>query len=138
MAQQRQATAAERVTRVREQIERWRCTRAQRSPMPAQLWEEAVSLAGQLGVHPVKAALRLNYESLKKRVASRPGTKASAAARTGGFVELSGAQLFAAPDRAGAVVEVSGVDGARLTVRLAAGSELDVSRLVEAFRRREQ
>lgn len=137
MAQQRQATAAERVTRVREQIARWRCTRAQRSPMPAHLWEEAVSLAGQLGVHPIKAALGLNYESLKKRVASALEAKTSAAARTGGFVELSGAQMLGLPVATGPVVEFSDASGTRLTVRLAAGSELDVARLVEAFRRRQ-
>jgi hypothetical protein len=100
--------------------------------MPAHLWEEAVCLARQLGVFPVKAALRLNYESLKERIARSDA--ASAAVPSAGFVEMSGAQLLAAT---GPVVEVSDAQGVRLTVRLAPGSALDVAEVVQAFRRRE-
>jgi hypothetical protein len=136
MAQQDQAAA--RLKRVRMRVERWRRTRRKQSPMPAALWEEAVGLARELGPYPVKAALRLNYESLKQRLAdgSRSGAVPGKAAPQG-FVELSGVQLLgaASPLISGAEVEVADSEGARLTVRLAAGSELDVARLVEAFRR---
>jgi hypothetical protein len=46
-----------------------------------------------------------------------------------GFVELRGLALDT-----GTVVEVSARDGARLTVRLAPGSALDLAGLVGAFR----
>jgi hypothetical protein len=101
--------------------------------MPARLWNEASSLARDLGLHRIKCALGLNYESLKKRVGG-VGTRGSAPAKTPGFVELSGAQLLG-PER-GAVVEITDADGGRLTVQLGTGSELDVAGLVEAFRRR--
>ncbi len=129
----RQGQAAGRVERVRGQIDRWRCTRKRRSPMPERLWDEASLLARELGVHRVKCALGLNYESLKKRVGT-VGEQGSAAENAAGFVELSGAQLSGPVS--GAVVEVFNADGGRLTVQLGIGSELDVAGLVEAFQRR--
>lgn len=107
--------------------------------MPAPLWDEAVSIARQIGVHPVKAALGLNYESLRQRLAladrGAPSASAGGAAATT-FVELRGVELLGPAVAAGPVVEISDDAGLRLTVRLAAGSELDVARLVDAFRRR--
>ena len=132
MARQGQATAA-RVEQVRKQIDRWRDGRKRSSPMPGGLWDQASLLARELGVHRVKCALGLNYESLKRRVGT-VGERGSAAAQAAGFVELSGAQLLG-PGR-GAVVEISDADGGRLTVQLGTGSELDVTGLIEAFRRR--
>jgi hypothetical protein len=102
--------------------------------MPARLWNEASLLARNLGVHRIKCALGLNYESLKKRV-GEVGTRGSAPAKARGFIELSGTQLLG-PAARGMVVEVSDADGGRLTVQLGTGSELDVAGLVEAFRRR--
>jgi hypothetical protein len=128
MAQRSEAADAKRLAVLGDEIERWRRTRLRRRPMPAHLWEEAVRLARQLGVSPVKAALGLNYESLKERVGR--SASASAAAPSMDFVEMSGAQLLATT---GPVVEV--VDGQG--VRLAPGSALDVAEVVQAFRRRE-
>jgi hypothetical protein len=109
--------------------------------MPDALWDEAASLARSLGVCPVSRALGIGYSSLQQRarqaIQVRPA--APAAARISGFVELSGAQLLgapAAPGASGAVVEVAAGDGARLTVRLPAGSTLDVAALVVAFQGR--
>ncbi len=103
--------------------------------MPAELWDEATVLARELGVHPVQRALRLNHESLRRRVEDGTSPRDSAEA-AGEFVELSGAQLLGLPVAAGPVIELSDGDGVRLTVRLAAGSTLDVVQLVEAFRGR--
>jgi len=134
MVRQRQAAAAGRVERIRKLIDRWRCRRKRCSPMPERLWDEASLLAGELGVHRIKCALGLNYESLKKRVGKVAEQRGSAGVKAPSFVELSGAQLLG-PAR-GAVVEVSDADGGRLTVQLGTGSDLDVGGLVEAFRRR--
>lgn len=134
MARQGQGAAAGRVERVRKQIDRWRMRRKRCSPMPARLWDEASLLARELGVYRVKCALGLNYESLKRRVGEGGAERGTAATKTAGFIELSGAQLL--EPASGAVVEVCAADGGRLTVRLAPGGELDVAGLVEAFRRR--
>jgi len=133
MARAGRGVAAGRVEGVRKQIDRWRCTRKRCSPMPERLWDEASLLARELGVHRVKCALGLNYESLKRRV-GKVAERGNAAAKAPGFVELSGALLGAASGAV--VVEVADADGGRLTVQLGTGSELDVAGLVEAFRRR--
>ena len=133
MARAGRGVAAGRVEGVRKQIDRWRCTRKRCSPMPERLWDEASLLASELGVHQVKCALGLNYESLKRRV-GKVAERGNAAAKAPGFVELSGALLGAASGAV--VVEVADADGGRLTVQLGTGSELDVAGLVEAFRRR--
>jgi len=129
MAQQFGADT-KRVAALREGIERWRQARPKTRPMPAPLWEEAVCLARQHGVFRIKAALGLNFESLKERVERRSPASACASSS---FIEMSGAQLL----MAGSVVEVSDGHGRQLTVRLAPGSALDVAQLVAAFGRRE-
>jgi len=134
MARQGQDAASRRVGRVKKQVERWRWKKRRRgAPMPARLWNEASLLARELGVHRIKCALGLNYESLKKRTGG-VGTRGSTPAKAPGFVELSGGQLLGSAR--GVVVEVCDADGGRLTVQLGTRSELDVAGLVEAFRRR--
>jgi hypothetical protein len=135
MARRTRSAAAERVKQLRERIDHWRSTRVKLWPMPEDLWNEATALARELGVHPVERVLRLNHESLRRRV--EEGTSPSGSAEGAGeFVELSGAQLLGLPVAAGPVIELSDGNGVRLTVRLEAGSRLDMARLVEAFRGR--
>ena len=134
MARQGRDATSRRVERARREIDRWRSKKEGRSaPMPSRLWDQASLLAREHGVHRIKCALGLNYESLKKRVGDvggRGGARAAAAE----FVELRGTPL---PGPAPAVVvEVSDADGSRLTVQLGTGSGFDVAGLVEAFRRR--
>lgn len=135
MAQRTRSGTAERVQQLRERIDHWRSTRVKLWPMPAELWDEATVLARELGIHPVQRALRLNHESLRRRVEGVTPARGSAEA-AGEFVELSGAQLLGLPVLGGPVIELSDGDGVRLTVRLAAGSTLDMAQLVEAFRGR--
>jgi len=122
--------------RLRERIDDWRSSREKLHPMPSELWREAAALARELGVNPVRSALGLNYESLKRHlgdggVASRGASEGPMAK----FVELSGAQVLGSPS-AGPKVELSDASGTKVTVWLAAGSTLEVAELVEAFRGR--
>lgn len=126
------SAAARRVDRIRNEIARWRSVRRRCSPMPARLWNEAALLARDLGVHRIKCALGLNYESLKRRAGKIDAKRGTAGTKRAGFVELRGAQIL--ETASGPVVEVSAADDCRLTVRLAAGSAVDVAGLVEAFR----
>jgi hypothetical protein len=119
------------VQQVLARIEQWRRTRPKRTRMPEALWAAATAVAREHGVHLTARALRVNYESLKHRVSVGP-----APAVAGRFVELRGADLIGGgPPTSGAVVEVSDVDGARMTIRLGADTELDPAALVGAFRR---
>lgn len=62
----------------------------------------------------------------------RPESVSQARAQSSGFVEFSGAQLMDAGG--GTVVELADTNGARLTIRLAAGQPLDVAAVVALFR----
>jgi hypothetical protein len=120
---------------VRERIERWREHRRRGSPMPAELWDAAASLARTHGVYAVSRELRVSYESLRRRASGARPRREVGHAPCSGFVELSAAQLLAGPLALteGAVVEVTDRTGSRLTVRLGGGDELDVVELVGAF-----
>ncbi len=123
---------------VRGQIEQWRRTRKSRSRMPEPLWEAAVALARDHGVYGISQALRVNYDSLKARLARAP----KAEARVGGlavaaeFVELAPGSAMMAARSSGTVVEVVERNGTKLTIRLAAGVKLDVAALMKGFRSR--
>lgn len=123
-----------RVEPLRTQIERWRQTRAQRSPMPGPLWRAAVELARKHGVYAAAQALRLSYGSLRTRTEEagepRQRRRESPPPQTT-FVDLPPALLSAAAGSSGPIVEVVGPSGQRLTVRLRSG-ELDVAELIRA------
>lgn len=101
--------------------------------MPAELWARAVVLARASGTYAIARALRVDYQSLARRVAEDGGERAEAARSGGGFVELRGADLLGGAT----VVEASDVDGARLTIRFGAGAEFDAAAMLGAFRRRD-
>lgn len=123
-----------RIEPLRRQIEHWRQTRTKRSAMPEPLWRGAVAVAREHGVYAACQALRLSYDSLRTRAdADKSGT---ARAKGDGltratFVELSAGSDALAPLPGGPVVEVTGSNGQRLTVRLR-GGELDVAELIRA------
>ena len=120
---------------LRKRIDYWRRTRDRRTPMPPDLWGEAIALARSGRAYAVAHALGVNFEGLRRRMAEA-GTGVSGGSAPDAFVELSGAQILGATASAppGAVVELSDGGGVRLTVRLAGGTELDVARVVAAFR----
>jgi hypothetical protein len=119
-----------RVKKVGDQIALWRRTRVRRTPMPAKLWARAVALAQASGTYPIARAVRVDYASLARRVAEAVGKPTGRTTSTA-FVEMRGEDLIGG----GPVIEVSDVDGARLTIRLPASSQLDATALVGAFRR---
>ncbi len=126
------------VKEVERQVTHWRRTRRTRSPMPPALWAAAVSLARIHGIYAIARALRVSYETLKRRVEQPSGGGGSLNRREGaGFVEVPAAQLVSSSEAAGTVVELTGSDGARLVVRLRDGDpHLDVLSLADAFWKR--
>lgn len=70
---------------LRRRLTQWRASRAHlRAPIPEPLWAEAVVLARRHGVFETARALRLGYESLKRRVSGPAGI----AGPVPNFVEL--------------------------------------------------
>lgn len=136
MARRRRAKLPPGVKQLEGQIERWRRTRERRTAMPAALWSAAVALARSEGTYAIARALRLNFEGLKRRMAEAADGGVAPTARRNGFVELTGSPILGAPSRTGTVVEVADGAGNRLTVQLGAETEVDVARLISAFRQR--
>lgn len=52
---------------IARRVARWQATRAGRARMPEALWDEALALAGQVGVYQAAAVLGLSYSTLKRR-----------------------------------------------------------------------
>ena len=122
-----------RLSQLRRRIERWRWTRAKRSPMPPELWQAATELARELGAARVARALGVGYGALKDR-AGAPGATGRREAEA--FVELDGASLFAAaPARVRSEVELSDASGTTMVIRPGADQAVDVGALLAAFRR---
>ena len=124
------------LARLGERIEHWRRTRAKRTAMAPELWSAAVELARSHGPYRVARALRINFECLKRRMTAVVVVAPAPGSPSGTFVEYTGAQILSAASPQGAVIELSDETGARLTLRLGAQVEVDVPRLVAAFRQR--
>ena len=114
--------------RAQRKFEHWRQRRRPRARIPEELWREAAELACAHGVNRTARALRLDYYSLKKRVA--------AAARFGQrgpeFVEILAGGM-AAP-RSECVIEVEDPRGAKMRIHLQGGDLPDVAALTRVFR----
>ena len=73
-----------RLEAVRRQFERWRRTRKPCSPIPKRLWAAAVKLVGRYGLCRTARTLRVDYYSLKKRVAAAAVSEQGEPASRGG------------------------------------------------------
>lgn len=134
MGHRRGSPLSTRVREVERQVTHWRRTRRKRSPMPPALWDAAVSLARTHGVYAIAQALRLSYETLKRRLEqAAEGGSLGRQAETG-FVEVPAAQLAPSVEVASAgVVEITGSGGVKLVIRLRDAGHLDVLGLASAF-----
>ncbi len=120
---------------LRGRIEHWRASRGSQGRMPEALWEAAAAAAKKHGVSRVASELKLGYAGLKQRMQGHSvgGSAPRPAAAAPGFVEVSAAHLLAPSSMAGTLIEYSRRDGSKLTVKLPAGSPLDVLALLAAL-----
>ena len=70
------------------QIERWRRTRPRLAAMPEPLWTLTVNAARQHGPARVARFLRLDYNSLKKRIENREQDSSATSVAMPTFIEL--------------------------------------------------
>jgi hypothetical protein len=101
--------------------------------MPEELWGAAVGLARVYGVYRVARALRVSYESLKRRTSESETAKRSKGAGSATFVEVDAGQFGALPTPTATVVELTDGDGAKLTIRLPGSADVDVVELANGF-----
>jgi hypothetical protein len=106
--------------------------------MPEELWDAAATVARDHGLWAVSRALRVNYESLRRRVERGERVGAARAVEAAGFVELEAAQVVGGSAHEGTVVELTGADGAKLTIRIEGCTSLDMQALAEGFWRRDR
>jgi len=126
-----------RLAAVRRRFERWRRTREGRSRIPDPLWNSAVKLSATYGIHRTAKTLRLNPDSLKKRVASTNSNgsrgqrkrrkKAAEQEAATAFVELVPTESACPPE---CIVELEHPHGAKMRVRLTGNQILDVVTVV--------
>ena len=132
MARRRRPALSTDIKAVGDRIETWRRTRKKRSPMPEDLWRAAAELARSHGVHWVSQALRVRYETLRDWTATGAGAAAARRAHESTkFVEVA---LAGPPTGEGPVVELADGGGAKLTIRLPAGSHVDIAEVARAWR----
>ncbi len=114
------ATHDQALTTLKRRFSVWRHHRTQGMRIPADLWEAAVEAAQKHGVGQVSDKLRVDPDSLKRRL-----EEASAAATGRGplhFVEIPGEIL---PPSAGCIVELQDREGLRLRIELRDGQSAE-------------
>ena len=123
-----------KLVHAQDQMNRWRETRERRT-IPDSLWTQAVELAGEYGLHRTARALRLNYESLKVRIASLGKSSSDAPLSPSAapvFVDLAPSPLSSAAVVEG-VAEVIDECGARIRITWKGGSAPDLAAVSVAF-----
>ena len=116
------------LSRAQRKFEQWRQRRRPRARIPEELWREAAELASAYGIHRTAKALRLDYYSLKKRVAAVARSGQGAAE----FVEiLPGGMPIPRPE---CRIEVEDGRGVKMRIHLQGGDLPDVAALTRVFR----
>jgi hypothetical protein len=105
----------------RQRFEHWRKVRPSISPIPKALWAVAVKVAQEHGVSRTAQTLRLDYDTLKKRLQAADGS-ARLPQPTSTFVELlpqpSGLSLC--------TIELENGQGAKMKIHLARPEAVDL------------
>ena len=123
-------TSTKHIQRLRAAIASWRRERYARAPLPAHLWAQAAEVARQVGINQARLALGVSHVALRAHAELRAEIEQGSGTQ---FVELSGAEVLGAGLAAAssATIEIHGRD-VQVTVRLAAGMEVDMSALIMA------
>ena len=97
------------------EIDQWRRRRRhRRERMPEILWGQAADLAGKYGLNPTARSLKLNYGSLKKRLAEAASAETAPAPAQPEFIEIPPAVLKPSPVEC----TIEWIDGGNSTVRM--------------------
>lgn len=118
-------------TALSSRLSRWRRYFGGRGRrLPEWVWDLAVDRARLQGAERVSRDLRLNAETLERRLRQNPARSSAHTDATPAFVEIGPIERSAVE---GCVVEVSSPAGTRLTIRVSDPSRLDFSALAAAF-----
>ena len=118
----------EPIVQLQRQLEQFRSTQAGRTKLPESLWQSAVELARQHGVHPVAHPLGLDYMRLKKRLGAVPITSPA-------FVELAAPQPAMLEE---CVIEFESPRGSKMRIQWKTAGPPDWAHLLCAWREAEK
>jgi hypothetical protein len=104
-----------KLARGRERFEKWRSTHKQHTRFPGYLWSMAAKLACEYGINKTARTLRLDYNSLKKRVESNVSDSRLPAAVGQQFLQLLPSELTAAVE---CVIECEDAKGSKIHIHL--------------------
>jgi hypothetical protein len=119
----------EPIVQLQRQLEQFRSTQPGRTKLPEWLWQAAVELARQHGVHPVAHPLRLDYTRLKKRLGGSPTFPRKATKPA--FVELVAAGRAQVEE---CVIEFESPGGSKMRIQWKATAPPDWTTLLQAWR----
>ena len=123
---------SEPILQLQRQLDQFRSTQPHRTRLPETLWQAAVELAREHGLHPVARPLGLDYMGLKRRLAgvSVAGKKATAPA----FVELIAAHPATMAE---CVIEFESSIGGKIRIQWKGSAAPDWASLLRAWREAE-
>ena len=116
------------LSRTQGKLRHWRQRRRPRAQIPQELWRQAAELACRYGINRTARALRLDYYSLKKHVA----TAARPSQRVPEFVEILPGGISG--PRPECLIEVEDASGGKMRIHLQGGDMPDVAALTRVFR----
>jgi hypothetical protein len=119
----------EPIVQLQRQLDQFRSTQPRRTKLPESLWQAAVDLARQHGVHSVAQPLRLDYMGLKKRL-GEPSSHRRKAPRAA-FVELITPPPATLEE---CVIEFESSRGAKMRIQWKASAPPDWTSLLRAWR----
>jgi hypothetical protein len=122
----------EAILQLQRQLDQFRSTQPRRTKLPESLWQAAVELARQHGIHPVAHPLRLDYMGLKKRLGGIPVLRRKA--KKPAFVELV-APCAKAPEEC--VIEFESPSGNKMRVQWKVSTPHDWATLLRVWREAE-
>jgi len=123
----------EPIAQLQRRFDEFRSAQPHRTKLPETLWQAAVELAREHGLHPVAHPLRLDYMGLKKRLEGVPGPQKKVAAPA--FVELVAAHPATMSE---CVVEFESSIGSKMRIRWKGSSTPDWASLLLAWREAER
>jgi hypothetical protein len=123
----------EPIAQLQRQFDEFRSTQPHRTKLPETLWQAAVELAREHGLHPVAHPLRLDYMGLKKRLEGVPGSQKKAAAPA--FVELIASHPATISE---CVIEFESSTGSKMRIQWKGSSTPDWASLLRAWREAER
>lgn len=124
---------SEPIQQLKRELDQFRSTHPLRTKLPESLWQAAVELARQQGVHAVSHPLRLDYTGLKKRLGGDPSLRKKAPKPT--FVELIAPPPATLEE---CIIEFEFSRGGKMRIQWKAAAPPDWASLMRAWREGER